>query len=186
MQSVILNPEVEPISLAEAKAHMVVEYGNDDALISSLITAAREYVQEVQWRSLIKQTRELQLAAFGNRAIPLSYGPVQEITSIKYIDVNGTEQTLSADTYYLDAVNEQVVLAYQKDWPSTRYQPDAVKIRYICGYGDAGSDVPESTRAAIKLLVGHWYANREAASPVNLKDIPIGVDNLLQVNSMRV
>ena len=32
----------------------------------------------------------------------------------------------------------------------------------VAGYGDLPSDVPESTRQAIKLLAGHYFENREA------------------------
>lgn len=37
----------------------------------------------------------------------------------------------------------------------------------------------EGLRAAIKLMVGHWYENRETSSEGNLKDIPMGVEALL-------
>lgn len=37
----------------------------------------------------------------------------------------------------------------------------------------------EGLRAAIKLMVGHWYENRETSGEGNLKDIPMGVEALL-------
>lgn len=42
----------EPITLAEAKAHLRVEHDADDAYISALITAARQYCEEFQNRFL--------------------------------------------------------------------------------------------------------------------------------------
>ncbi len=35
-----------------------------------------------------------------------------------------------------------------------------IEVDVTCGYGDAGEDVPEPLRQAIRLLVAHWYENR--------------------------
>ncbi len=35
-----------------------------------------------------------------------------------------------------------------------------IEIDVTVGYGDAGTDVPEPLRQAIRLLVAHWYENR--------------------------
>src|SRR5690625_3151931 len=40
-------------------------------------------------------------------------------------------------------------------------------------------EVPELIKAAILLLTGHYYANREAATPLNLKTLPLGVENII-------
>lgn len=77
---------VEPITLAEAKAHAVVEFDDDDALIGVYITAARRYVETRLRSSLITQTWVLYLdgfpsgnASYYNRAVRqiwASAGPV--------------------------------------------------------------------------------------------------------------
>lgn len=53
------------------------------------------------------------------------------------------------------------------------------------GPGDAAPVVPpvnETQRQAARLLVGHWYANREAATPVALTEAPLAVRMLLDFN----
>jgi uncharacterized phiE125 gp8 family phage protein len=74
-----------------------------------------------------------------------------------------------------------VTPAYDKVWPSARSVRDAVQIRFIAGYGDAASDVPQAIKQAILLLVGHWFENREAVLVHSFKPtvIPIAVDSLL-------
>ena len=56
--------------------------------------------------------------------------------------------------------------------------PGAVTLTMVAGYG-AAADVPYSIRQAILLMVAHWFVNREAASPVSLKELPLGVAALL-------
>lgn len=42
--------------------------------------------------------------------------------------------------------------------------------------------VNETQRHAARLLVGHWYANREAASAVAVTEVPMAVSMLLALN----
>ena len=48
-------PNVEPLSLADAKAHLKVESSIDDDLISRLITTARQHVEKQIDKVLINQ-----------------------------------------------------------------------------------------------------------------------------------
>jgi len=49
---------------------------------------------------------------------------------------------------------------YLSVWPSVRLDDKSVQISYLAGYGGA-ANVPTPAKHAIKMLVGHWYANRE-------------------------
>lgn len=185
--TVITAPASEPLSTAEAKAHLVVEHTNDDTLIASYIQAARIMCEQHQWRSYITQTREEWLNAFPVGPIYLPYGPVQSITSIKYIDIDGTEQTYSSDNYTLDTVNDMVYLDYNLAWPSTQCIQNAVKVRYVAGYGATGSAVPETIRSAMRLLIGHWYLNREGVlTGITATQLPMGVEALLATADNKV
>ena len=50
------HPEVEPVTLAEAKAHLRLDTDADDAYVSALISAARERVELFLRRALITQS----------------------------------------------------------------------------------------------------------------------------------
>jgi len=160
----ITAPAVEPVTLVEAKAHLYVTHGDDDALIGAYIAAAREDAEHRLQRALVEQTWELALDAFPN-VIVLPMAPLVSITSIKYIDDAGVEQTLGSSTYYADTVAEpgQVVPKYGESWPTTRAERNAVRVRYVAGYGDSGSFVPAAIRQWILLRVGSLYENRESA-----------------------
>lgn len=55
---------VEPITLAEAKAHAVIEFNDDDALVTAYIIAARRYCETRLRSALITQTQVLYLDSF--------------------------------------------------------------------------------------------------------------------------
>mgnify|MGYP000365478232 CR=1 FL=1 len=78
------EPAVEPISLAEAKAHLRVDTSADDSLITSLIVAARKYFEERTRRSLITQSWKLTLDDFPTE-FTLTRPPIQSVTSVKSV-----------------------------------------------------------------------------------------------------
>ena len=175
----ITPPAAEPVLLADAKLHLRVDGTDEDTLITALIQAAREACEHELGRVLITQTWEMVLDAFP-AGIRLPYPPCQSVVSVKYIDADGTLQTLSAPSYQLDSHSEPawLVPAYGYTWPSTREEPNAVRVQFVAGFGDAGTDVPEVLRAWMLLQIGHWYANREAAGDARMEKTPY-VERLL-------
>lgn len=168
MPLVIISPPVsEPVSIAEAKLQCRVDADltADDALISALIVAVREQAEQEIGGALMPQTWERTLDAFPDVEIELGMPPVASITSIKYLDAAGVEQTLSGSAYTLDAVTAPgwVLPAAGTDWPDTGDYANAMRVRFVCGYADAAS-VPASIKAWMLLHLAEWYASRESAS----------------------
>lgn len=157
-------PAVEPVLLAEAKAHVREDTTDSDTLLTALIVAATEYVEERTGRALITQTWSLAMdgAPCGNDAIRLPRPPLQSVTSITYVDEAGDTQTWDAANYRVDTHSEpaRITLAADAVWPVPQFVAGAVTVVYEAGYGDAGTDVPQAIRQAILLLVAHWYDNR--------------------------
>lgn len=157
----IIAPDTVPVTVAEVKEHLKIDGSTEDTLIGTYITAAREWCEGYQWRKYITQTRELVLEDWprGDHII-VPNGQLQSITSVKYKDADGDETTLAVDDDYIvdsDSEPGKVVLAYGETWPSgTLYPTGAIRVRYVCGYGDA-DDVPEMVKAAIKIQVGLFY-----------------------------
>jgi uncharacterized phiE125 gp8 family phage protein len=186
----ITPPAIEPINLDEAKIHLRVDHNDDDALISSLISSARDYAERWTARAFITQTWELVIDEFPANEIELPLPPLRDVISIKYDDGAGAEQTLSTSEYEVDTVSQPGwVVPALGGWPATFNGINAVRIRYNAGYGpsgnspeDLGSDVPASIRSAILLQVGMLYANRESVvvgTVVN--QVPVGgIMNLLR------
>lgn len=156
------------VSLADAKLHLRVDTTDEDTLITAYITAATEMAEQATGRALMPQTWELTLDAFPS-AFELTRVPAASITSLKYWDTAGVQQTLGTGLYTLDNAddyaNAYVVPVYGGAWPDTRDQINAVALRYVAGYA-AAANVPDSIKAWIKLQVGAMYENRQAEGAV--------------------
>lgn len=174
--SVTTPPTDEPITLDEAKLHLRVSDTTDDTLITTLIQAAREHVEDVCERALMPQTwterrlyfpptPTLMPQAWTERlspyvgAIKLRGGRVTAITSITYTDSAGTVQTLDPATYVTDFTTEPATILPVDEWPDCATD---VVVPYQVGYADAAS-VPAAIKAAMMLIIGNLYANREGA-----------------------
>ena len=134
----------------------------------------------------------MRLDAFpGRGAFQLPRSPLITLDSIKYDDEDGIEQTLGASVYGVDSVGEMPARIWLKggeSWPTT--YPDAletVRVLFTAGYGTAGADVPASIRAALLLLLGNLFENREAVVVGSgATNLPLGVRALLDLESAPV
>lgn len=177
--TLVTAPEVEPITLTEAKLHLRVTENNEDALISALIIAAREGAESFTRRAIITQTWDLTLDEFPEE-IETPFPKLQSVSSVTYIDTDGNSQTLNASEYTVDTKSEpgRVVEAYGKTWPSTRDVINAVTVRFVAGYGLA-SAVPKSLVQGMLMHIGHMYANRESVNIGNISsEIPMSTEYL--------
>jgi len=177
----------EVITLAEAKAHLRIPGGvtDDDAYISSLITAAREYAEGYTKRSIGTQTCVYTLDSFPS-VIDLPRCPVQSVTSVEYIDEDGATQSVASfQTDLNGSVTAKVKPAYDASWPDTRAVLGAVTVTYQAGYGAAGDSpdtVPLSIKQALLILVGSFYENREnEIVGAAVSEVPFSVKCLLDL-----
>lgn len=165
----ITEPTVEPVTLAEAKAHLRVDASDEDAYITTLVKVARAAAEARLQRTLMQSTWRLLIDFFPD-AIKLPMPRVQSVTSVQYVDPAGALQTLAAANYTVDSASEPgwIVPAWDLDWPETRAQVNAVSVVYTAGYGTDPTLVPVEIRQWILLAVGDLYANRERsdAKPV--------------------
>lgn len=146
----------EPVTLAEARLQCKVDSDDTthDALLNSLITAAGEFFEYHTGRGRAPQTIELALDDFprgDDSKIELPLCPIASITSIKYTDTNGTEQTIAGASYFVSpyGLGNIVAPAFGFTWPSARSIADAVRIVAVVGY----ATLPKAAKAAILLHV---------------------------------
>lgn len=195
-------PTSEPVTLDEVKLSARIDIDDDDALISDLITTARLYIENVTGISMMTQTWVEYLDRFPRpnayetwpwHALPATIliprYPVQSVTSITYIDQNYATQTVDPSTYTTDLVSRLPRLAPKQltsqGWPTNSPlivpMQDSVQVTFVSGYASQAA-VPQTLKLAVKLLVGLWYQNREAAltsTRVASAAVPFGVKEIL-------
>lgn len=190
MTTKIIEAPAPVVSLDDAKKHLRVVGTNDDVYIEALTEAATAWLAGPDgWlgRSIGTQTLEMQAPYFEadcNGVIALPFGPLIDIVLVKYLDTSGVETVLDPSKYVLDEAGIRSV--YGEIWPSVRPQSDAVKIQYRAGYGVAPNydtdKIPRPIWAAILMLVGHWYENRETVVVgVTTTELPFAAEALLSV-----
>jgi uncharacterized phiE125 gp8 family phage protein len=182
------------ISVADCKKHLQIEaietYYDSD--IEAYIRTAQEYVEEWTNLTLFQTTITAKWNRFPEapvESLRLPAWPVSDVTSISYRNTEGTSVNLSKTTdvqLSLQSVPSFVQPLPNAEWPETQIdRVDAVTIVFVAGYGTTSATVPHRIRQAIKLLVGHWFKNREAVVTGTIsKEIELAVHSLL--NQIRV
>lgn len=180
----VTPPESDVLALADVKAHLRVDHDDDDDLIGGLISAALAYVEGwrgVTGRALISQTWSESLPYFSHK-LPLRLGPVQSITSVTYFDLNEVSQTVPTGVYRLHSAAGRGYLVQRdgQSWPSAFSRDDAVTVTYVAGYGADADAVPADLLQGMRLLIAHWYENREAVVTGTIAtSMPIAADAIL-------
>jgi len=155
----------DPVSLDEVKDHLRLDIDEDDAYVSGCISAARQWVEGQTKRSLMPATYDYKIDygwpwARGDYRIELPLSPVTAVSSVKYIDDQGAEQTLASSQYtaVLRKYHSFIVPAYNVALPVIRNVPEAITVRFTVGDAD---EIPQPLHRAVMVLAGAFYEDRE-------------------------
>lgn len=170
------EPAAEPLSVSDVKLWSKIGYATEDAIITSLIKVARRQTENYLWRVLITQTWDLFMDEFAfdpARCHPLYYitprygileipkGQLQSVTYVKYVDTTEQQVTMNTNDYQVDT-NTDPGRIYFKNIPAiTTNMLSPINIRFVCGYGNAGSNIPEDIKHAMLVQIAYLYEHRE-------------------------
>lgn len=170
----IAPPSELAVSLARAKEHLRVTHSSEDALIELFIKAAIKACEHALGRALVQQTWELVIDAFPAHEIELPKPAVLSVVSVTYFDAAGVEQVLPSNQYSLDSdkLPGWLFPATGTSWPATYAMANAVRIRFLAGYGPSAASVPENLVLWLLMHVGTAYANRETLAAGSMAEVP--------------
>lgn len=187
----------EPLTLAEVKEYLNLPLrsptdADEDAMLESMITEAREVAEILQGRDLVRKQYDLSLDYFPYE-IALR-APLVSVDLVRYRDSSGAYTTLAEGTNYIvDTAKQPGVMmpAYGVPWPSfTHWPSSAVLVRYTSGYSandafwnDAGARI----KRGMLLLINHWFVGRlpfELGNKEGVNEYPFTVTSLLRYGSL--
>jgi uncharacterized phiE125 gp8 family phage protein len=167
-KALVTPPSGQPVTLAQAKAHLKIETNDEDAYLQELIASAVAAVEAETGKAMLTQTWRLYLddwPACGLVELPVA--PVRSVGPITVYAASGTPATLAAADFLLDRHGEPPRLFFRKR-PDAGREINGIEIDIVAGYGEAGTDVPDQLVRAVLVLVAHWHAHRGAASEAAL------------------
>jgi len=158
--ALITGPALEPVSLADVKAHLRIDLDEDDALLTAAITSARIHVEAATRRQFIRQNWRIYLDEWpAGRAIELPVAPLIAVNAVTFYDVVGAPALWPAENWRVDAAASPPRLV-AKLRPAAALYDNGIEIDVTAGYGVSSIDVPAPLRQAILILVTHWYEHR--------------------------
>jgi len=182
----LLPPLAEPITLAEAKAHLRLDTGDEDALVAVLIRTAREYLEGQTGLCLIARLLRLYLDDWpATRVIQIPRAPVQTVEMVTVYDSLGMPVEVDATGYVLDGATFPARLVLPERPASTRAL-NGIEIDFIAGFGESGADVPDTLKRAMLLHVAAMFELRGVVAPQDQPGaVPEGYDRLVAPHRRR-
>ena len=185
--SITTQPAAEPVTLTEAKTQLGIAAADtsNDTKITALISAARRHFESRTHRALIHRTLTFTSDYFPSTdtLLALPWAPLSSVTSVKYYDADGNQQTWNSANYLAITNREPggIALKYGVAWPTIRWQPQAVEIVYVAGHAaSVTTAVPQEAIHAIKILIDHWFEATGVVAQASLQSIPFSVEALIE------
>jgi len=159
------------IPLTTIKSALKIDFDVDDRELTRLREAALSLLERKTRLKFEPATQTLRLAKWQDTMFPVV--PYLSMSSVSYTDSGGASQTMPASDYWVDLTDAVPVLRFLEQ-PALN-EGTMIVVTYTAGYADLPADV---THAVIS-LVGHWYNNPEASSPIALQTVPMGLEYLI-------
>lgn len=179
------------LSVQEVKRDLRIDHDDDDDWIEATIASATDLLDGKQGelqRCLMPQTWEYTLDRFPvgacgrGAAFEIPLPPLIEVLEVRYVAGSGQTIVLPPSAYEVDAISEPGWISPVGSWPATMETVNAVTVVFRAGYETDGGEpaVPPRVIHAIKMLVSHWYENRDAVTADQMHEIPLGVAALIK------
>lgn len=170
----------EPLTTAEAKAHLRVTDTSEDTLIGTYIVAAREWVENYTGHILVQREVVDGFSAWGPyltlRHQPITVGDPTPTLTVAYINADGDETAFEDFVLRDQRYPWTIWPVHGSEFPELGENP-TITVTYTAGYASAGA-VPQALRQAMLLLIGAWHQQRGANSGDEMFETPFAVTSL--------
>lgn len=176
-------PAATPVTLTEAKAQCQIESTDTsfDALVQVFLDAATAHLDGyagILGRCIVTQSWKQEFDDWSHcLRLPMPAATIASITSLDDDGVTATAVTSTNYALHHDERGSYVRFIDSYSAPGGLCQTKAWAVTFTAGYGAAAA-VPAAIKAAVLLLVAHFFHNREAVGEA-LAELPIGVAALV-------
>lgn len=184
MELIVTTPPTGTvISLNSVKDHLRIERDEadyDDDL-NELIEAARRYIEEETHVTLLQTEFEARWNGFPCGVLKIPGYPMVSVDSVEYIDTDGATQPLTDYQASLIQTPAFIRPAAETAWPETQADTlETVTVKFTAGYATEAA-IPQEYKHMLKLLVAHWFRNREAIGTTNQKELQLAFTSLRNI-----
>jgi len=182
-------PGAEPVSVSDARGWLRVGHDDEDALIASLIVAARERVEALtglalitrSWREVLDSWPQRRLSACG-QAVRTGAGPLISVEAVRIYEPHGEASVWSPDEYAVETGDPGRIIAIAPfALPRPGRRAGGIEIDFTAGFGPAPDDVPAPLREAVLRLTADSYGGRHAPEAARGEaGLPDGVAHLIR------
>jgi uncharacterized phiE125 gp8 family phage protein len=176
------GPAIEPVTIADAKAHMRIDTAAEDVLIGSLILTSRLHVEAALSVAMITQMWTLVIDRWpGGDTVDIPLSPLQAVPAVRVKNASGVGIVVPSTNYLIDIASRPPRLVWNQAWrPDPGVAVNGIEIDLTAGFGNDASSVPAPLKHAILLLVAHWYEHRDPVEiGANEARIPDAVADLI-------
>lgn len=193
----VTTPAASPaLTLEDLREQLRIDLQDDDEWLRECLDVVTDQLEAYLGLSFIQKTYRWVLDGFGcprsdtddfwfgdypsgsksELTLVLPRSPLVSVSSIQYLDTSNVLQTLSSAAYQVDTLRSpaRIKPAYGYIWPQTGTDFNAVRIAFVAGYGASTALIPPRIRHALRMLAGHFEANREATSGMSIEAVPLG------------
>jgi uncharacterized phiE125 gp8 family phage protein len=162
----LVPPVAEPVGLAEAKEYLRISGDGEDALVATLIAAARARIEDITAVAMISRTLRVALDGWprelaSERTLRLPVRPAAELVAVRILDFEGAA-TVVTDRFELGLGRSARLAWTEGGFPAPGRRAGGIEIDYVAGFGESAADVAEGLRLAVKRLAAHAYHARDA------------------------
>lgn len=178
------SPPTSLITPSGAKAHLRIDHAEDDALLTEMLAASTDYIERQTNTALGAADYLMTLdgwPASGSFRVPRP--PLLSIDSITYRDGDGQAVPLPSGSFAVDETERPARVVLIGNLPATPVAPGAVRVSFRAGY-ETPEDAPAALLHAVKMVLGHFYENREAAIDRRVDTVPMAVESICWQHTM--
>jgi len=175
------------VSLATAKNHLRVEHSTDDALVTTLIGVAFDHVTAYTNAHLAETKVSHSFDTLGEYT-NIHVGPRATISAdegngVSYMNAQGVRTYLNAADYEFDGGSYPARLRLLNEPTDVKETLNAWRIDTKSGYTDPTR--PDALVAAMLLVVGHLYENRQDVTPFRVFETPMASRYLMNPHRLK-